>query len=268
VRPSSRTRVYALLGNPVSHSLSPALHNAAFHAAGVDAVYVALQCAAEHVGPMMRTLAGAGGGGNVTVPHKTVAASFAEPGSVVAAIGAANVFASVDDTLLIGNGDVEGVTGSVTKLGIAATTWLVIGTGGSARAIAIAAREAGAALAVISRSPERASAFRVWAASAGVAPAEVPEATLVLNATPLGLAAGDASPIAPAALPSVRGAIDLTYRSIGTTAWCEEWSARGIPAIDGREMLLIQAVASWRHWFSGVEAPIPVMRAVLHGQLG
>ena len=69
-----RTRVFALLGQPVAHSLSPAMQNAAFRVLGLDAVYVPLPCAAEHVPVLMAALAAAGGGGNVTVPHKAIAA--------------------------------------------------------------------------------------------------------------------------------------------------------------------------------------------------
>ena len=70
-----RTRVFALLGQPVAHSLSPAMQNAAFRVLGLDAVYVPLPCSAEHVKVLMSALAAAGGGGNVTVPHKGVAAT-------------------------------------------------------------------------------------------------------------------------------------------------------------------------------------------------
>ena len=67
---SGRTRVFALLGNPVGHSLSPAMHNAAFQALGLDAVYVALPCEASELVVLMRMLARSGGGGNITIPHK------------------------------------------------------------------------------------------------------------------------------------------------------------------------------------------------------
>ncbi|MBK9693402.1 MAG: hypothetical protein IPO73_17250 [Gemmatimonadetes bacterium] len=67
---SGRSRVFAILGDPVAHSLSPAMHNAAFHALGLEAVYVPLRAAAAEVPVLLHALARAGGGGNVTVPHK------------------------------------------------------------------------------------------------------------------------------------------------------------------------------------------------------
>jgi shikimate dehydrogenase len=73
VRLSGSTRVFAILGDPVAHSLSPAMQNAAFRLMGINAVYVPLRCSAEDVPLLMASLARAGGGGNVTIPHKTVA---------------------------------------------------------------------------------------------------------------------------------------------------------------------------------------------------
>ena len=88
-----RSRVFAILGEPVAHSLSPAMHNAAFRALGLDAVYVALRASAADVPHLIRALARAGGGGNVTVPHKEVAAQAVDqPGDRVRSLGACNTF--------------------------------------------------------------------------------------------------------------------------------------------------------------------------------
>lgn len=87
------TRVFALLGDPASHSLSPAIQNAAFRAAGVDGVYVALRCAEADVGGLVRGIAHSTGGGNVTLPHKEVVAHLVdEPSDGVRATGACNTF--------------------------------------------------------------------------------------------------------------------------------------------------------------------------------
>ena len=87
------TRLFAVLGDPVAHSLSPGIQNPAIEAAGVDAVYVALRCGAGEVSGLMRGLAVAGGGGNVTLPHKEVAAAAVdEPSELVARTGACNTF--------------------------------------------------------------------------------------------------------------------------------------------------------------------------------
>ena len=268
---TARTRVIALLGDPVAHSLSPLMQNAAFRAAGLDAVYVAIRCSAEDVPGLITALAHSGGGGNVTVPHKAVAASVGTPSARVTRLGAANVFGAAEDrSAVVGNTDVDGMLALVRRLGVPAPTWGVLGTGGSARAVAGAALEAGVALAVQSRSAERAAAFTAWCATLGVVTAPMETATLLINATPLGLHADDALPVDLAMMPSLRGVLDLTYRGDGPTALVQAARARGLVAEDGREMLLVQGAAAWATWFASepIAPPIEVMRAALAGRLG
>lgn len=269
MRIEARTRVFALLGDPVRHSLSPVIQNAAFRAAGVDAVYVALPCTPAEVAPLMAALVRTGGGGNITVPHKQVAAGVGAPDARVAAIGAANVFgAGSDGGMVVRNTDVDGILALVERLGVPADAWLVAGTGGSARAVVAAAREAGAAIAVQSRDSARAAAFAAWAATLGVAAAPPAEATLAINATPLGLHADDARPLDVDALPALRGVLDLTYRADGATALVAEARAKGLAAEDGREMLLVQGAAAWATWLPGTVPSLSVMRAALAGWMG
>lgn len=268
---TARTRVIALLGDPVTHSLSPRMQNAAFRAAGLDAVYVAIRCRAEDVPGLITALALSGGGGNITVPHKAVAAGVGTPSPRVARLGAANVFgATPDGTPAVGNTDVDGILALVRRLAIPAVTWGVVGTGGSARAVAGAALEAGVALAVQSRSAERAAAFTAWCATLGVAMAPMETATLLINATPLGLRADDALPVDLDTMPQLCGVLDLTYRADGPTTLVESARRRGLAAEDGREMLLVQGAAGWATWFADnpVAPPIEVMRAALAGRLG
>jgi shikimate dehydrogenase len=247
------------------------MQNAAFRAAGVDAVYVAIGCRANEVPALNTARARTGGGGNVTVPHKAVAAGVGTPSDRVARLGAANVFGgAADGTPVVDNTDVDGLLALVRRLGVAAPTWGVLGTGGSARAVAGAAREAGVALAVHSRSPDRAAAFSAWCAALGVAIAPMETATLLINATPLGLRPDDPFPCDLATMPQCRGVLDLTYRTDGPTALVRAARARGLAAEDGREMLLVQGAAGWATWFPDrpVAPPIEVMRAALAGRLG
>jgi shikimate dehydrogenase len=262
-----RTRVFALLGDPVAHSLSPAMHNAAFRVLGLDAVYVPMPCASAHVPVLMAALAEAGGGGNVTVPHKQVAATaLTRPSERVTALGACNTF-WWDGTALAGEStDVEGVQAALRRLDVEAQTWLVIGTGGSARAVVEAARLAGARLAVSSRDPGRAAALLALAGTRGVEAATADEATLVVNATPLGLKTGDPLPCRPEATPHAVAALDLVYRR-GETAWVRQQRAAGRRAADGREVLLAQGAAALTRWFPKQTPPLDVMRAALHAAL-
>ncbi len=261
------TRVIALLGKPVAHSLSPLMQNAAFAAAGVDAVYIVLSCEEKDLHGTMRVLAANGGGGNVTVPHKALAARAAPGDRRVELLGVANVFSGASGELAVANTDVDGLNAVITGLGTAPKRWCVLGTGGSARAVAGAALEAGAALAVKSRDPANAARYREWAVGLGVEMADPEECDLVVNATPLGLHADDPLPGDLAAFPGLTGVVDLTYRFDGPTGLCSEALRRGLAASDGREMLVVQGAAGWRHWFPGVEAPIEVMRAALAGRM-
>lgn len=262
-----RTRVFALLGEPVAHSLSPAMQNAAFRVLGLDAVYVPLPCAAAQVPVLMSALAAAGGGGNVTVPHKAVAATaLTRPSERVAVLGACNTFWWEDGALAGDSTDVEGVRAALRQLDVEAEVWLVVGTGGSARAVAEAARLAGARLAVSSRDPARAAAFLAWAGGRGIGAAATDEATLVINATPLGMKADDALPFRPAATPQAVAALDLVYLR-GETAWVRAQRQAGRRAADGREVLLAQGAAALRRWFPKQTPPLDVMRAALHAAL-
>ncbi|HET7024096.1 MAG TPA: hypothetical protein VFI39_02700, partial [Gemmatimonadales bacterium] len=107
---SGRTRTFALLGDPVAHSLSPVMQNAAFRVLGIDAVYIALKCAAEQVAALATELAAVGGGGNATIPHKGVlAAALARPSAVVTSLAGANTFWGEGGALAGDNTDVAGV---------------------------------------------------------------------------------------------------------------------------------------------------------------
>ncbi len=268
MKPTARTRVFALLGDPVRHSLSPRMQNAAIRAAGIDAVYVALACNAGDLPGVMRSLAAGGGGGNVTVPHKAVAATVGRRDPRVELLGAANVFGSLEGELLVGNTDVDGLLALFDRLDAPAGPWCVLGTGGSAHAAVGAALERGSRIAVRSRSPERAREFLAWAASRGVESAEPEECVVLVNATPVGLHDDDPLPVALDELPTLAAVADLTYHHQGTTRLVTAAIARGLAAADGREMLLIQGMAAWNWWFPGVEPPEEVMRAALRGTLG
>jgi len=263
-----RTRVFALLGNPVSHSLSPAMHNAAFRVLGLDAVYVPFPCAVEQVPALMRALALSGGGGNVTVPHKEVAAGALDLASArVAQSGTCNTFWNEDGQVRGDSTDVDGILAAVDRLGVEADAWLVIGTGGSARAVAEAARLRGARLAVVSREPARRAAFASRAAGLGVESAAPEEATLVINATPLGLHPNDPLPLPVAATPAATAALDMVYRA-GCTHWVREHRLAGRRADDGREVLVAQGAAALSRWFPLHDPPVEVMRAAVRAALG
>jgi len=262
---SGGTRVFALLGRPVAHSLSPRMHNAAFAAMGLDAVYVALDCGAESVASLIHALAGNGGGGNVTVPHKAAAACAVTRMHGVPA-EACNTFWGEDDTVLGANTDVDGVLGALEALGAEGKSWLIVGTGGSAIAAAAAAARSGASVAVQSRSEHRAAQFLDRARALGAPSAEPATCAIVINATPLGLEARDPLPLSPDRAPAARYALDLVYAR-GETPWVRAMRAAGSVASDGREVLVHQGAGAFERWFPGRAAPLEVMQAAVHAGL-
>lgn len=264
-------RLLAVVGDPVAHSLSPRMQNAAIRAAGLAAVYVALRTPPESLPTVLDALRAVGAAGNVTVPHKEAAfRHVARPTDLARRAGACNTYWVEHGELAGDNTDVAGVLGALDALGARGGTWCVAGTGGSARAVALAAAERGATVLVRSRTPERARAFAAWAESVGVAarPAGAEaRADVLINATPLGLRPGDPSPIPDAFARGARVALDLVYAR-DRTAWVRALRARGIAAEDGREVLVRQGAAAFARFFPGTPPPVEVMRAAVVRALG
>ncbi len=260
------TRVFAILGDPVAHSLSPAMHNAAFRVLGLPAVYVALRCPPADVAGLIRALSHAGGGGNVTVPHKEVAAeSVDRPCPTVERLGACNTFWGDDGATIGDNTDVPGFLAALDDLEPARGPWLVLGTGGGARAVVGAARERGAAVAVASRSADRRRRLEDWARGLEVAIADAESCSTIVNTTPLGLGRGDPLPL-PAPPKGATVALDMVYAR-GETPWTLAMRAVGLRASDGRGMLVAQGAEALERWFPGVRAPVEVMRAAVDARL-
>lgn len=271
--PTARTRLIALLGDPVSHSLSPLFQNAAFAAAGVDGVYVALRAAADDVPGLIRGIARGGGGGNVTVPHKEVAAQAVERATLaVQRTGACNTYWMEDGVICGDNTDVQGVSSAVRALlgrEPAGARVLVLGAGGSARAALAAMVDAGAdEVVVANRTVPRAEALaerfdRPDVTVRAVAPDALGDERfdLAINTTSLGLREADALPLPLGGSTTIGAALDLVY-SRSSTRWVAGLRERGTPAADGIEMLLLQGAASFERWW-GVPAPLGAMRAAL-----
>jgi shikimate dehydrogenase len=256
-----------LLGEPVGHSLSPAFHNAAMQHCGIDAVYAALPCDRQSVGPLIRALCRAGGGGNVTIPHKGAAAECIErPSEFVRRTGACNTFWGDDGVVCGDNTDVAGFAHAASLLlpDLSGATSLIIGAGGAAAAAVCALIDAGAGkITVMNRSPDgaRALASRVDRSGAVVKVAtSVSElmgsgVDFVVNASSLGLRDSDPTPFDLATLRGVRAVLDVVYRRDRDTQFVRHARSLGIAASDGREMLVSQGAAAFRHWFT-MEAPM------------
>jgi shikimate dehydrogenase len=262
-----KTRVLAILGDPISHSLSPAMHNAAFRALGLDAVYVALQVSGTDLPTLMRSLARAGGGGNVTVPHKEAAAgAVTHPSERVVALGACNTFWGSEGELHGDNTDVEGVLASLDQLEAPSTGWLIAGTGGGSRSAVAAAVARGAKVSIRSRDTGRRQGFEQWAVGQGAELVAAAECEVLINASPLGLHQGDHLPLALDVAPRAQVAFDMVYAR-GETAWIRQMRHEGLRASDGRVMLVSQGAAAFRRWFPEEVPPTEVMRAAVNDAL-
>lgn len=252
-----------VLGWPVAHSRSPAMHNAALAALGLeDWRYQHLPVPPELFAETVPALAGAGfAGANVTIPHKEAALALAtEATDAARAIGAAN-------TLTFGPGgaiaaDNTDAPGFLAALGQAPPrSALVLGAGGSARAVVHALVSAGTDVAVWNRTPDRARALGRDLGARPVGTAE--PAALLVNCTAIGLH-DEADPFKELpldadALREYPCVVDLVYRS-SATALLREASLRGARTVDGLEILVRQGALSLERW-TGRAAPLDVMRA-------
>jgi shikimate dehydrogenase len=248
------------------------MHGAAIEARGLDAVYVALECAKSSFGGLLRGLALAGGGGNVTLPHKAEAAGRVDrPSPEVERTGACNTFWSQDGLVYGDNTDVAGFRGAASRLvpaGLRGTTVLLVGAGGAARAALCGLIDDGVGeVWVMNRSAERARRLvdRLGGGRASVLDdvraLEGGSVDLVVQATPLGLSATDPLPFDLERGPRVAALLDLVY-SRDSTPLVEAAAAMGIPAADGREMLVLQGAEAFRRWF-GDPVPVDEMRRAL-----
>ena len=270
LRVRGTSRVLAVLGDPISHSVSPELHNSAIAALGLNAVYVPLRIPASHLGDVLRACAAADIGGNITAPLKEPAAQLiARCTADARALGAVNTFWVEDGELHGDNTDLPGLI-DVLQAMQAPAPWLVLGTGGTARAVAAAAARLDRPLVVRSRSPERAAAFCAWCRSLDPAPAADPDdgrpVATVVNATPLGRVSQELPPVPEQRIEGAEVALDLVYQP-GETRWIRACRSRGLRAADGRDLLLAQAVYAFERFFPGQRAPREQMRAALHRAL-
>ena len=273
---TARTRVFALVGDPVSHSLSPVIQNAALRDLGLDGVYVAVRAGTEEMVGLMRGLSRAGGGGNITLPHKEKAATVVEsPKPAVRRTGACNTFWLEDGRIHGDNTDVEGFAralrvfqGPTRRVGRV----LVLGAGGAARACLVALMDEGAQeVHLLNRTRDRARAVARRIGGERVRVLDNPRGVegaaydLVLNTTRLGLDPGDPLPLDLDLLDRVGGVMDLVYGR-EETPFVKSARERGIRATDGSEMLLQQGAVAFQLWW-GVEPSLDAMRAALEAHL-
>jgi shikimate dehydrogenase len=244
------TRLACLLGHPVAHSVSPAIHNAAFAALGLDAVYLAFDVEAAALPSAVAGLRALGFvGANVTVPHKLAALELADRRTAEAdAVGAANTLFWDGDALVADNTDARGLEAVLRDdVGLRPGDAVVLfGAGGAARAAAVALGRLGADVQVDARRPDAARAVAALAGEHGGRLSEAAAPRVVINATPLGLH-GEALPDRYLRLGPGQVALDLVYGR-ADTAFLAAARAAGARAFDGLGMLVAQAALAFERW--------------------
>ena len=269
--------VYGLVGNPVGHSLSPAMHDAAYETLGLDARYVTFEPERGHLERAIRGANALGVRGlNVTIPFKTDACAVVEPDDLASRIGAVNTIDFARDEPTGHNTDAIGAVRAISEHGLGedtdtleGATAVVVGAGGAGRAIAFGLAEAGATVRIANRTVERATelADAVPGGSGhGLAalPALLEDATILVNATSVGMG-DDESVVAAAALHPDLVVMDAVYTPIETRL-LRDAAACGAETVDGGWMLLYQGVAAFERW-TGTPAPVDAMSQALRTRL-
>jgi shikimate dehydrogenase len=265
VNVNGETRVTGLIGDPVAHSRSPAILNAAFAASGCNWVYVAFPVPEGRGGDAVRAAAMLGLAGlTVTMPHKADAAAACDDLTAdAAALGAANVVTVTPDGRIGGaSTDGEGFVDALRHDGFEpkAHSALVCGAGGAARAIVLALGRHGAGVTVAARRLEAAEAAAALASdSTALQLTDVDPGAydLVVNATPLGMH-GEPGPVDPERLNPGQFVVDTVYHPM-ETPFLAALSARGIACTNGLGMLVHQAALAFELW-TGIPAPLDAMR--------
>jgi 3-dehydroquinate dehydratase/shikimate dehydrogenase len=261
-RVNARTRVYGVIGDPVSHSLSPQLHNAGFQARGINAVY--LPFPVRDLRDFLAAVRSLGVAGfSVTLPHKQRILSRLDGCDPLAeAIGAVNTVVVRGGSRLYGyNTDYVGVLRALERrLPLAGSRVLLFGAGGAARAVAFALVQGGAMVCVCARRPARAEELASAAGGEAVSRSRLRREFFdaIVNTTPVGMHPNAGlSPLQPGEL-NCRLVFDLIYRP-RQTYLLQLARRRGIETVSGLEMFLAQGAAQWEIW-TGERAPEAAMR--------
>lgn len=265
--------LFGIVGRPVAHSLSPRLHNRAYRELGIPALYLPFH--AEHFGDFWLEVVESGAldavglplkGLSVTAPYKEIALAVAgAPSPRAHAVGAANTLVRTDGVWEAESTDPEGVVLPVQRLGVdlQEAPAAVVGAGGAGRSAVVGLREAGCRVTLVNRTAERGreAAEELGVAFLPLGDFDPGEFAVVVHATTLGRHPADALPFDPARLRPDAVVVDLVYGEAETPLLAASGAA-GRRAVDGREVLLYQALEQFR-LMTGRELPVDLAREAL-----
>lgn len=264
--------VYGLIGNPVGHSLSPAMHEAAYEALDLDAQYVTFEPSPEELDVALAGAEALGVDGlNVTIPFKEAVFEYVDADDLASRIGAINTIDFTGDHPTGHNTDIDGVKRSFAHhdVTVAGQDAVIVGAGGAARAVAFALADSNASVTVTNRTEQR--AHRLAEALPGATghgldelDELVPQADLLINATSVGMEE-DISPVPAELLHSDLTVFDAVYRPLQTRL-LQDAAAAGAQTIDGAWMLLYQGIAAFELW-TEEDAPVEAMNQALRARL-
>ncbi len=260
---TAQTKIYGVLGVDVMRSLSPVLHNRAFEARGLDAVYVPVQ--AEALPPFIEALPALGlSGFSVTRPYKVeILQHLAEVEEPAALCGSVNTVVVHDGLLRGSTTDGTGVLVPLKKkIDVKGRTVVILGAGGAARSAAVSLARKGAQVTLLARNAQRVAevATALGCGSGALADAARHPWDILINATPVGSGKSAEETPLPAELHRPGSVVlDMVYDPL-ETRFLREATAAGCRTIDGLQMLLAQAVAQFETW-TGLEAPVDTMKS-------
>ncbi len=289
---SGKTRILGVIGNPIGHSLSPVMHNAALEEMGSDFVYVAFPVEELALSTAIAGFKSIGVHGfSVTIPHKqTIMAELFHISELARAVGAVNTVWKTADGWNGTNTDVEGFVSPLREMNRdwSQETAIVLGNGGAARAVVAGCAELGFKhIQVIGRDVHKLQDFltsfngfeavasrlmvHTWDTLDAVTDNPIAKADLIVNSTPIGMVPNtSASPLTTLQARQIKAgtiAYDLIYTP-NPTEFLKQAQTHGASAIDGLEMLVQQGAAALKIWTGKPEVPVGTMRLALQRHLG
>jgi shikimate dehydrogenase len=272
---SGKTRVCGVIGDPIGHTLSPTIHNAAFSHLGLDFVFLAFHVKAAGLENAVRGMRGLGIHGlNVTMPHKNAVISYLDQlDSAATFLGSANTILNENGKLSGFNTDGVGALNALREKGadLSEKKVLLLGAGGAAKAIAFSFAQEAESLCILNRVPEKAAVLtdalnRVFgkkivggALSSNALQKSLQDADVLVNATSVGMRPNvNQSLVEPQWLKPNLTVMDIVYNPVETKL-AKDAKAAGAKVISGVEMLIYQGAESFEIW-TGRSAPIEVMR--------